>query len=144
MKEINEMNLKLLQAMMSHPEASDREISRIVGTSQPTVTRRRIILKKHMVMRHEIIPNLAALGYEVIAIGTTDLSERHKPLLENDARVIFACMNINECIVVSVHKNYDAYAEFSRELHLKHATLICTADRPLKAMSFKQLALHKT
>ena len=60
--------IKLLYEMMRNSKRSDRGIAKIIGVSQPTITRMRQRLEKTGYIRdYTVIPNLEKLGYEIAA-----------------------------------------------------------------------------
>ena len=60
--------IKLLYEMMKNAKRSDRKIAKIIGVSQPTITRMRQRLEKAGYIRdYTVIPNLEKLGYEIAA-----------------------------------------------------------------------------
>lgn len=61
--------MKVLLEYLKDSKRSDREIAKIVGVSQPTITRmRQRLLREGAIKEFTIIPNFVKLGYEIMAI----------------------------------------------------------------------------
>lgn len=70
------IGMKLIPELMRNSRRSDRELARILGTSQPTVTRIRTKLEKEGFIReYTIIPDFCRIGYTLIAITFTDVKQ---------------------------------------------------------------------
>jgi DNA-binding Lrp family transcriptional regulator len=59
--------LKLLFELMKNAKRSDREIAKIIGVSQPTITRMRQRLEKTAIVDYTVIPDWTELGFEIMA-----------------------------------------------------------------------------
>jgi len=59
--------LRLLFELMKNAKRSDREIAKIIGVSQPTITRMRQRLEKTAIVDYTIIPDWTELGFEIMA-----------------------------------------------------------------------------
>jgi DNA-binding Lrp family transcriptional regulator len=60
--------MELLHELLKNSKRSDRDLARILGISQPTVTRmRRKLERTGYVLEYTIIPDLTKLGYEIMA-----------------------------------------------------------------------------
>ena len=89
--------MSLLLEYLKGSKRSDRELAKVVGVSQPTVTRMRQRLVKEGVIREfTVIPDFAKMGYEIIAISffkskrTKETEERVTKLLMAKPNIIFA------------------------------------------------------
>ena len=60
--------LKLLFELMKNAKRSDREIAKIIGVSQPTITRMRQRLEKTAIVDYTVIPDWTELGFEIMAM----------------------------------------------------------------------------
>ena len=56
MKELKQIDYKLLFELMKNSHRSDRQLAKALGVSQPTVTRRRAILEKDYIEGYTVIP----------------------------------------------------------------------------------------
>ena len=78
---LRDVELRLISELMKNSRRSDRELARIMGVSQSTVTRARIRLEKTGVIReYTMIPDFCALGYNIM--GATRFELRGKPIDE--------------------------------------------------------------
>ena len=128
---IKKSDLKLLFEFVKNCKRSDREIAKIVGVSQPTITRKRTKLVETGLIRQFIaIPSLDKIGFEIAALTFTNMKASTSESLENlkdkerdwakkHDEIVFAStgfgMGMNG-VIVSVHKNYTDYQKFLTEL----------------------------
>ena len=68
MKELKPIDYKILFELMTDSKRSDRRISKIMGISQPTVTRRRAMIEKNYTEGYTVIPKFEKIGFEIAAI----------------------------------------------------------------------------
>ena len=149
--------LKLLFELMKNAKRSDREIAKIIGVSQPTITRMRQRLEKTAIVDYTVIPDWTELGFEILAQtlvntkGLPEVSEKLKNWVINNSNVVFAAegsgMNMDYSIL-SFHKNYSGYSTFINNLKSTIAEnlqdiqsfLISTGkERTIKPLSLKYL-----
>ncbi len=123
--------VKLLLELLKDSKKSDREIARILGVSQPTITRtRNRLVEEGVIKEFTVIPDLAKMGYEIMAIScvktknpiTAELGEEATKWMMKFPNIIFVAnaegMGKNG-VMISLHKNYTEYSKFVRE-HLLH------------------------
>ena len=149
--------LKLLFELMKNAKRSDREIAKIIGVSQPTITRMRQRLEKTAIVDYTVIPDWTQLGFVIMAQtlvntkGLPEVSEKLKNWVLNNSNVVFAAegsgMNMDYSIL-SFHKNYSSYSTFINDLKTTIAEnlqgiqsfLISTGkERTIKPLSLKYL-----
>ena len=142
---------------MKNAKRSDREIAKIIGVSQPTITRMRQRLEKTAIVDYTVIPDWTELGFEILAQtlvntkGLPEVSEKLKNWVLNNSNVVFAAegsgMNMDYSIL-SFHKNYSGYSNFINNLKATIAEnlqdiqsfLISTGkERTIKPLSLKYL-----
>jgi len=59
--------MRLLLELMKDSKRSDRELAKVLGVSQPTVSRMRSRLVKEGIIREfTVIPNFVKMGYEIM------------------------------------------------------------------------------
>lgn len=68
MRDLKELDYKILYELMKNSKTSDRRLAKILGVSQPTVTRRRAMLEKEVIEGYTTIPRWDKLGYEILAL----------------------------------------------------------------------------
>jgi len=124
---ISENDLKILFELIRGAKRSDRELAKVTGVSQPTITRARTKLEKEgFVREYTIIPDLMKLGYELLvftflsfAEDRPDLFVKAREWTKNQPSVIFA-NNGEGCgmnsIMLSLHKNYTSYTNLITQL----------------------------
>ena len=59
--------VKLLFEMLKNSRRSDRELAKVLGVSQPTVTRTRQRLEKEYIRSYTLFPLFDKIGYGIIA-----------------------------------------------------------------------------
>ena len=149
--------LKLLFELMKNAKRSDREIAKIIGVSQPTITRMRQRLEKTAIVDYTVIPDWTELGFEIMAMtlvkakGTAAASQKAKKWAMNNPNVVFAAggegMGMDYSII-SFHKNYSDFssfidalkAEWAENLQDTQSFLMTTGEeRTVKPLSLKYL-----
>ena len=114
---------KLLYELIKNSRRSDRDLAKVLGFSQPTVTRtRRKLEDENFVLQYTALPDFAKLGFELVAFTFTQWlpegkAEAMSPYkwLEKDPRVIFVAEGNGfgkNSIIVTMHKNYTDYSDF--------------------------------
>jgi DNA-binding Lrp family transcriptional regulator len=72
------VELRLISELMKNSRRSDRELAKVLGVSQPTVTRtRRMLEKEGYIKEYTMIPDFSKLGYQIM--GITSLKVEEKP-----------------------------------------------------------------
>ena len=157
--------MKLLFELLKNSKRSDREIAKVLGVSQPTITRmRNKLVKEGLIREFTVIPDFAKMGYEILAISsfrskrTKETTQRAIEWTNAKPNVIFAAaaqgMGKN-AVIVSLHKNYTDYSNFIEEIMAEAASLgvnilesydsllISLAGRIVKPLSLAYLAEQK-
>ena len=117
---------RLLFELLKDSKRSDRELAKVLGVSQPTVTRmRHILIRDGIIQEFTAIPDFAKLGYEIMALTiakatlSPDQQEKAKKLVLEEPRVIFVAsaegMGMNG-VMISFHKSYSDYHDFITNL----------------------------
>ena len=155
---------ELLFELIKGSARSDRELSRVLKTSQPTVSRKRKILEREgYISEYTVIPNLQKLGYKILAFTFMVFAEDRPELLEkarqwisNQHAVVVSVngegMGMNSTMV-SLHKDYADYTELVARLkrdwqpNLKNTqSFIVSLERTdlvIKPFSFRYLTANK-
>jgi DNA-binding Lrp family transcriptional regulator len=138
---MKDLELKLISELFKNSDRSDRELAKVLGVSQPTVSRTRVRLNKEGVIReHTIIPDFGKLGIELVAItfgvwspakikeySENERVEKAKKFLSEHPNVIFASsgQGIGKGrMMISVHKNYSDYSQFISHARTEWAGLV--------------------
>ena len=154
--------LSLLLELLKDSKRSDRELAKVLGVSQPTVSRMRSRLVKEGVIRDfTAIPDFVKMGYEIMAIScfkskvSGEIAERAKRWTMSKPNIIFAAaaqgMGKN-AVMISLHRNYTDFSNFLVEVMTEDETVIEDHDtmlislegRIVKPLSLKYLAEQET
>lgn len=113
---------KLLFELIKNSKRSDRDLAKILDISQPTVTRLRKVLEQQAIQQYTIIPNLAYLGFDLVAFTFCRTKELVHPLWDKgkewakeQPNVLFVCTGQgmdSDAVMVSIHENYGDFAKF--------------------------------
>jgi len=127
--------MQLLQELMKNSKRSDRDLAKLLGVSQPTLTRmRRRLERDSYILDYTAIPNMNKLGFEIVAFtffnidrfdpktGNLDVvvGERAHKWVGNNRKVIFAAggegLHGKNCMMISVHRDFTEYTDFVSDL----------------------------
>ena len=150
--------MALLFELLKNSKRSDRELSKVLGVSQPTVTRtRQRLVSEGMVREFTVIPNFVKMGYTIMAINcfkskiSKELEEKAIKSTMAKPNIIFAAraqgMGKNG-VVISMHKSYADFSKFITNLRLEGGDdvedyctmLVSLEDFVAKHFSLKYLA----
>jgi len=127
-KPLRDVELKLISELMKNSRRSDRELAKVLGISQPTVTRTRTRLEKEgYIKEYTMIPDFRALGYTIMGATFLDLGEpfteeRFKEIRKittkieerNPHAALLAVNGLGEDknrLFITFYENYADYAE---------------------------------
>ncbi len=121
---------KLLYELIKNSRRSDRDLAKVLGFSQPTVTRtRRKLEDDKYVLQYTAVPDFTKLGFELAAFTFTQLlpeAETPYKWVEKDPRVVFIAegtgIDGKNAVIVTMHKNYTDYSDFVTSLREKTKT----------------------
>jgi len=150
--------LSLLLELLKDSKRSDRELAKVLGVSQPTVSRMRSrLVKEGIIQDFTVIPDFVRMGYEIMAINcfksksSKELAEKAKKWMMSKPNIIFAAaaqgMGKNG-IMISLHRDYTDFSNFLVEVMAEDETvmkeydtmLISLKGRIVKPLSLKYLA----
>jgi DNA-binding Lrp family transcriptional regulator len=145
---IESNKLAILKELLKNGRQSDREISRLLGISQPTVSRGRRIIECDCILGYTAIPILDKLGFEIMAFTFFNATAEQLTTIAKDSRVIFASHGGQgcrfSCVTISVHKeNFADYQLFCWELPKpQHENFLIPLknNQIIKHLSFKDLS----
>jgi DNA-binding Lrp family transcriptional regulator len=125
---LKDIDYEILYELMKNPKISDRKLAVKIGSTQPTVTRKRARLEREGLIKYVGIPNLEKLGYEIMAISfskwtshaltemlpTKEFDKQVQLFFSKHPNVIFASTGGHgvdgmDSVSISVHKNYADY-----------------------------------
>ncbi len=126
---MNKLAKSLLKELTSNSKQSDREISKKLKITQPTISRQRKKLEKEgIIEKYTLIPNLEKLDIEFVTFITLQWKDYSKTkelkkfnhFLKYDKRVLFSApgegFEDKTKIIMTFHKNYHSYELFLREI----------------------------
>ena len=125
---LKDVEVRLIAELMKNSRRSDRELARVIGVAQPTVSR---IIKKleHMgvIKEYTIIPDFHKLGYEIMGITSIKVADSVSfqnfekvrksttELEKNNPHASLMAVNGvgigKDRVFISFYKDYSAYAE---------------------------------
>lgn len=135
------LELKLISELFMNSDRSDRELAKVLGVSQPTVSRMRHKLKQEGIIKeHTIIADFAKLGIELMAItfgawsptrikeySEKERVEKAKNFLSEHPNVIYASSGQGlgrGRVIITLHKTYSDYSKFIGEAKTEWAGLV--------------------
>jgi len=130
---LKDAELKLISELLKNSHRSDRELSRALGLSQPTISRLREKLEKQgYINEFTVIPNFKKLGYHMFVLtfftwkqglGKDAKEEAVRWALDESSSVAPNVIVIERGIgfgynafMASFHKDYSSYAELMNQL----------------------------
>ena len=136
MRSLRKVNLQVMSELLKNCRRSDRDLAKAIGTSQPTITRRRAELEKErLIDSYTAIPNFTKLGFEIMAFSfyawrpeTTGqlhkdkevFIERLHAFLNEHKNIIFASNGHGfemKTMMMSVHKSYADYVKLMKAVN---------------------------
>ena len=146
---------KLLFELMKDAKKSDRELAKVLGVSQPTVSRTRKFLEKELIEGYTAVPKWEKLGYEIFAItlfkikSVVATKERYPAVrkkgldwLMSQPNVIMAGASRGmgmDAFNLSLHKSYSDYDDWFRNIRLELGDLINDVQSVLVNLRGKEL-----
>jgi DNA-binding Lrp family transcriptional regulator len=125
---VKDTELKLVSELMKNSRRSDRELARLIGVSQPTVSRMiKNLEKEGIIQEYTMIPDMNKLGIEMIAItlaafkppeNPEERMRKCKEFVEKHPNLLFISSGrgtSTERVFISAHKDYSDYAKFIKE-----------------------------
>ena len=128
--------IELLAELLKNSKKSDRELGRILGVSQPTVSRTRAKLEKTgLIQEYTVVPDITKLGFELMAITTGRyIVPRTKEIMEKATAYMKKFPNIlfsaraqgmgKDAVIISLHQNFTDYENFMANLKLDWGTIV--------------------
>jgi DNA-binding Lrp family transcriptional regulator len=164
---MKEVEFRVLAELMSDSRRSDRELAKIIGVSQPTVTRTRLKLEKEgYIKEYTVIPDFSKIGYSMCAFTfakfetTKDLDAMRKAIKRYGERLseipqavlIERGLGSNaDGLVVSFHQTYSEFTKFQSWLRqfspistyeLNTFIIDLKDEVHIRYLTFKTLAKH--
>jgi DNA-binding Lrp family transcriptional regulator len=137
---LKSVEVKLICELIRNTRKSDRELAKLIGVSQPTVSRIRARLEKEGVIAYTGVPDLRKLGFQIIAVTFGSSKSGHhsdaiaakaKAFIDDHPNLIFVSSGRglnSDKIAISVHKSYSDYAEYVREIRVEWTDFMTMTD----------------
>jgi DNA-binding Lrp family transcriptional regulator len=151
--------MSLLFEYLKDSNRSDRQIAKVLEVSQPTVSKmKNKLLEAGLVRNFSAIPDLAKMGYEIMAFSFVkfnmdalrEVENKTKEWTQDNPEIIFSSRAEGmgmDAVTVSVHKNYAEYKNFltknrrfGRFVSEAQYLLVDLGGDVAKHLSFKYLA----
>lgn len=130
---MKETEWKLVSELMKNSRRSDRELAKAIGVSQPTASRLiKKLEKEGTIQEYTMIPNLANLGYKILALTVVKLKQSLSPeQIEQTKKIISDALKMmkidvlmlerglgldSDGVIISCHRDYSSYVEFNEIL----------------------------
>ena len=116
--------MSLLLEYLKDSNRSDKQIAKALGVSQQTVSKmKRKLLEDGLLKNFSAIPDLAKMGYEIMAISFVKFNMKQMTKIENETKqwmqdhseIIFSARAEGmgmDAVNISLHKDYAAYKKF--------------------------------
>ena len=124
--------MNLLLELLKDSKRSDRELAKVLGLSQPTVSRMRSRLVKEGVIKgFTVVPDFTKIGYEIMAITAikmkvskmVELEKKAREYMKSKPNVLFASGGAQGIgkngVMISLHRSYSDFSVFLRN-HLQY------------------------
>lgn len=146
-KKTRQRMVQLLYELTKDSRRSDRSLAKVLGVSQPTITRTRKRLEDEgYVQEYTVIPDLAKLGFEIVAVTSMNMAtydarnekkisgmaeDAHNWIADNP-KVIFAAPGSGgdgkNALMISVHRDFTDFRRFISEFQRKWVSHISNVE----------------
>jgi len=116
--------INLLSELTKNSRRSDRDLAKILGLSQPSVSRLRKILEKEAILQYTAIPDFSYLGFDLMVFTLYRMKESLQPIRERAEQWLREQPNIlfssegqgmeADRVTISVHRDYADFSEFHK------------------------------
>ncbi|PVX27630.1 MAG: hypothetical protein CW716_01295 [Candidatus Bathyarchaeum sp.] len=118
----NEQKLQLLYTLIKGARKSDKELSKITGTTRSTVTRTRRQLEiEGYIREYTVLPDFTKIGYSILAFTfltlktlETDWREKQMDWFKRHPFILFAAdgEGLATNILMTLHKDYTDFSDY--------------------------------
>jgi DNA-binding Lrp family transcriptional regulator len=149
--------MKLLMELLKDSKRSDRDISKVLGVSQPTISRtRQRLTDEGVIQEFTVIPDFVKMGFQIMAISSfkykvaNDIDGLAK-LMMAKPNIIFSSLGDGmgkNGTIISFHRSYPEFSQFVSNLRTEgngmiddlDSMLVSLEDQIVKPLSLKYLA----
>lgn len=140
MKEPKDIDYKIISELLKNSKLSDRSLAKKLGVSQPTASRRRMILEKTVIDNYTLVPKWDKIGYEILAINFIKIKlaiatdEKYNAVRERGMKWLMKQPNIimagasrgmgMDAFNISLHKSYAEYDQWFRNFRGEWGDLV--------------------
>jgi DNA-binding Lrp family transcriptional regulator len=128
-KAMKDVEWRLIAELMKNSRRSDRELAKVLGVSQPTISRTiKKLEKEGYIKEYTMIPDFSRLGFQMLSFTFAKLrklipegsveqrrEQVRETLRKNPLAEILAMSGMGlgaDRIIVNFHENYSAYTRF--------------------------------
>ena len=139
----NKKLFRLLFEYLKDSSRSDKEMAKVMGVSEPTISRlKRKLLEEGLVFQFSAMPNFPKIGYEIMAFSCVkfkpekigEIEARAKGWAQKNHEILFTSRTQGmgmDALTISVHKNYADYAKFVKRNKMIFGELMAEAHNML-------------
>ncbi len=126
-----ELPQKLLRELIRNSRQSDRELAKVLGVSQPTITRARHKLEREGIIQdYTIVPNFRKMGFEILALTflkmrpeilSPEVMEEARKYAEKFPNGIFVSAGEGlgmTTVIIAFHRNYTDYHKHLNQMRV--------------------------
>jgi DNA-binding Lrp family transcriptional regulator len=127
-KPLKDVELRLVSELVKNSRRSDRELAKVIGVSQPTVSRTiKKLEEQGIIKEYTIIPDFVKLGYQIMGVSFATFEEPQKNGTTTESRKaveeteqkhphasLIAVRGIGlgkDTMFITFYKDYSAYTE---------------------------------
>ena len=126
---MKDIEFRLIAELMKNSRRSDRELAKIIGVSQPTVSRTiKRLEKEGFIKEYTLVPDFTKLGFAIMSLSFTKLKgpvseeklkeirkQFRQTVLKEPISTIVAMSGMGcnaDRVIIAFHENYSAYTQF--------------------------------
>ena len=135
--------MKLLQELLKDSKRSDRDIAKVLGVSQPTISRmRQRLTDEGEIQEFTVIPDFAKMGFQIMAFSSFKYkvakdTEGLTKLMMARPNVIFSSLGDGmgkNGVIISFHRSYPEFSSFISNLRAEGNGMIDDFDSMLVSL----------
>jgi DNA-binding Lrp family transcriptional regulator len=165
MKKPKEIDYKIISELLKNSKLSDRALAHKLGVSQPTVSRRRVMLEETVIDNYTLVPKWDKIGYEILAVNFVKIKlaiatdEKYQAVRERGMKWLMKQPNIimagasrgmgMDAFNISLHKSYADYDQWFRNFRGEWGDLVddiqsvlvnLRGEEVIKPLNFKYIS----
>jgi DNA-binding Lrp family transcriptional regulator len=129
-KDLKNIELRLVSELMKNSRRSDRELSKVLGVSQPTVSRAiKKLEERGIIKEYTMIPDFNKLGYKILALTFVKLKKTlNQEQIERARKIAKESLGVealeivmlerglgldSDGVFITYHRDYASHARFN-------------------------------